>query len=111
MNPSDALGFLGQVGPGAHIEITVQDAGPGIKPEHRAKLFAEPFFTTKVRHRGLGLAVVYRSLFAHRGGIRIDAAAPPATGTGVRIVIPLAAARPAVSAVSAPTYLSAPVRG
>jgi signal transduction histidine kinase len=111
LNPSDALGYLGQVGPGAHIEVSVTDAGPGIKPEHRAKLFAEPFFTTKVRHRGLGLAVVYRTLFAHRGGIRIDAATPPATGTGVRIVIPLAAARPVVSAPSAPHYLNAPARG
>ncbi|HEY2785089.1 MAG TPA: HAMP domain-containing sensor histidine kinase [Fimbriiglobus sp.] len=97
LNPSDAKAFLGQAGPGAHIEVAVQDAGPGIKNEVRAKLFAEPFFTTKVRHRGLGLAVVYRVLYAHRGGIRIEPGLPPDTGTTVRIVIPLAAARPPVA--------------
>jgi signal transduction histidine kinase len=93
---ADARGFLGQVGPGPHIEVAVQDSGPGIRPEVRAKLFVEPFFTTKVRHRGLGLAIVYRTLFAHRGGVRLDPVSPPETGTVARVVIPPAAARPAV---------------
>ena len=109
LNPTDAIGYLGQVGPGAHIELSVQDSGPGIKPDHRTKLFVEPFFTTKVRHRGLGLAIAYRILCAHRGGIRIDPAIPPASGTSVRIVVPLAAARPP-AAVQTPN-LSQSVRG
>lgn len=109
LNPTDAIGYLGQVGPGAHIELSVQDSGPGIKPDHRSKLFVEPFFTTKVRHRGLGLAIAYRILCAHRGGIRIDPAVPPASGTSVRIVVPLAAARPP-AAVQNPN-LSQSVRG
>jgi signal transduction histidine kinase len=94
---ADARSYLGQVGPGPHVEVTVQDSGPGIKPEVRAKLFVEPFYTTKVRHRGLGLAIVYRTLCAHRGGVRIESAAPPETGTVVRVVIPPAVARPAVA--------------
>jgi signal transduction histidine kinase len=96
LNSIDIQGYLGHVAPGAHIEITVQDHGPGIKPDHQTKLFAEPFFTTKVRHRGLGLCIAYRTLFAHRGGIRIDSSTQSPTGTTVRVVIPLAAARPAV---------------
>lgn len=96
LTAADARGFLGQVGPGPHVEVTVQDAGPGIKPEVRGRLFAEPFYTTKVRRRGLGLAVVYRTLSAHRGGVRIEAVPPPDSGTLVRVVIPPAAARPAV---------------
>ena len=111
LNPSDAQGYLGHVGPGAHIELSVLDAGPGIKPENRTKLFVEPFFTTKIRHRGLGLAVVYRTLCAHRGGIRIDPAIAPATGTGVRIVIPLAAARSPVAVVESSPILSHSLRG
>jgi signal transduction histidine kinase len=107
LNPSDSRMYLGAVGIGAHLEIALQDSGPGIKPEHRARLFAEPFFTTKVRHRGLGLAIVYRTLFAHRGGIRIDPAEPPATGTCVRVVIPLAAARPPAT-VPAPALAMSP---
>ena len=109
LNPTDAIGYLGQVGPGAHIELSVQDSGPGIKPDHRTKLFVEPFFTTKVRHRGLGLAIAYRILCAHRGGIRIDPAVPPASGTSVRMVVPLAAARPP-AAIHTPN-LSQSVRG
>ena len=66
------------------------DNGPGIKPEVRRRLFAEPFFTTKVRHRGLGLAVCYRILCAHRGGIQLSPVAAPGTGTQVRVVLPLA---------------------
>jgi signal transduction histidine kinase len=100
LNATDAKAYLGQVGPGAHIEVTVHDTGSGIRPDVRARLFAEPFFTTKVRHRGLGLAIVYRVLHAHRGGVRIDAAVPPDTGTVVRVVVPLAAARPAVVSVA-----------
>jgi signal transduction histidine kinase len=75
--------------------VTVQDTGPGIKPEVRARLFAEPFYTTKVRRRGLGLAIVYRTLSAHRGGVRIEPVPPPDSGTLARVVIP-PAARPAV---------------
>jgi signal transduction histidine kinase len=96
LTAADARGYLGQAGIGPHVEVTVQDSGPGIKPEVRAKLFVEPFYTTKVRHRGLGLAIVYRTLCAHRGGVRLDAAPPPQTGTVARVVLPVAVARPAV---------------
>ena len=51
----------------AHLLVTITDTGSGIKPEVRRRLFVEPFFTTKVRHRGLGLAIAYRILCAHRG--------------------------------------------
>jgi signal transduction histidine kinase len=100
LTEADAQGYLGRPGPGRHIEVTVRDTGCGIEPGVRAKLFAEPFYTTKVRHRGLGLAIAYRILHAHQGGVRIDAATPPDSGTVVRVCIPLAPARPAV--VTAP---------
>lgn len=107
LSATDAKTYLGQVAPGQHVEVTVQDSGPGIKPEVRAKLFVEPFYTTKVRHRGLGLAIVYRTLCAHRSGIRIESVPPPELGTLVRIVIPPAAVRPAV----APSFASTPMIG
>ena len=100
LSTADAKGYLGLVGPGAHIEVAIRDRGTGIKPDVLAKLFAEPFYTTKVRHRGLGLAIVYRILHAHGGGIRIESAAPPETGTVVRIVLPPAAARQSAAAPS-----------
>ena len=49
-------------------------------------MFVEPFFTTKYRHRGLSLAVVYRMLYAHRGGVQADAR--PGQGTIVRLCSP-----------------------
>ena len=89
LSPQDAHGYLGKAEAGPHVEVSVRDRGPGIKPDVRTKLFAEPFFTTKVRHRGLGLAIVFRTLAAHRGGIRIE---PADGGPGLlaRVVVPLA---------------------
>ena len=106
LTAADAGRHLGTARPGRHVRLTVRDAGSGIKPDVRAKLFHEPFFTTKVRHRGLGLAVIYRSLCAHRGGIRIEPS--PSTGAGadagttVRVVLPPAAARVAPVAPRTP---------
>lgn len=99
LNRPEATGFLGKVEAGPHLEVSVRDFGPGIKPDVRKKLFAEPFFTTKVRHRGLGLAIVYRTLYAHCGGIRIEPA-DPGPGTLARIVLPVAGSRTAVVPVS-----------
>ena len=92
LTANDARSFLGKVCLGSYVEIIVSDSGSGMKPDVRAKLFVEPFVSSKVRHRGLGLAIVYRTLIAHHGGIRIDAATP-GPGTIVRVVIPIAAAR------------------
>jgi len=94
LSEPEARSYLGRAGAGAFLRVTITASGTGIKPEHRKRLFVEPFFTTKVRHRGLGLAVAYRILFAHRGGILIDPVPPPGTGTHARVVLPLAAARP-----------------
>jgi signal transduction histidine kinase len=98
LSEADATIFLGKAGIGAHLLVSITDTGIGIKPEVRRRLFAEPFHTTKVRHRGIGLAIVYRILCSHRGGIQIDPVPAPGTGTHVRVVLPLAAARAPVSA-------------
>ena len=108
LSVADAKSYLGQVHPGQHVQLTVRDQGTGIKPETRAKLFVEPFHTTKVRHRGLGLAIVYRTLCAHRGGIRIESAPRPDTGTTVRVVLPPAVA---VRATATPSLSSSTTLG
>lgn len=98
LTEADARSYLGKVAAGPHVLVTVSDTGAGIKPEVRRRLFAEPFFTTKVRHRGLGLAIAYRTLCTHRGGIQLDAVPAPGTGTQVRIVLPLSSGRaPAIT--------------
>lgn len=77
--------FLGDLAPGKSVTLTITDAGAGLPDEVRAKLFVQPFFTTKVGHRGLGLAVAYRELHAHRAGIRFD---DVDAGTSVTIALP-----------------------
>jgi signal transduction histidine kinase len=93
--PGELAGFLGCPATGPHVEVRIADAGPGLTDDARRRMFVEPFFTTKFRHRGLSLAVVYRMLYAHRGGVQVDSR--PGQGTTMRVVLPLAAARvPAV---------------
>jgi len=82
--------FLGNPMPGSFVELRIQDQGTGIKPEIRPRLFVEPFYTTKVRHRGLGLAIIFRILHAHKGGIQIESNGTPGSGTLVRLILPLA---------------------
>ncbi len=54
----------------AQVTITVDDSGPGLSPEVRARLF-EPFFTTKEvgTGTGLGLAIAFGIVNAHGGTI------------------------------------------
>jgi len=50
--------------------IYVADTGPGVPENIRHKIFA-PFFTTKARGTGLGLAVVGKAVNRHRGKLFI----------------------------------------
>jgi len=52
------------------IQITAQDNGIGIKQEHKDKIF-KPFFTTKQKGTGLGLPMVYKIVFSHKGTINL----------------------------------------
>lgn len=51
--------------------IIVEDNGPGIDPELKKNIF-EPFFSTKEKGTGLGLASVYAVVEAHHGTINVE---------------------------------------
>jgi signal transduction histidine kinase len=89
LSDEQAREYLGAASAGPFVELRISDEGPGIRNDHRKKLFVEPFFTTKVRHRGLGLPVVLRVLTALRGGVRYEVSA---RGSAFHVVLPLAAA-------------------
>ncbi|MBP8130751.1 MAG: GAF domain-containing protein [Candidatus Hydrogenedentes bacterium] len=52
------------------IEVRVTDTGPGIAQQDAANVFL-PFFSTKERGMGLGLAIANRIMKQHKGDIRL----------------------------------------
>lgn len=84
----DCLELLGSASAGSHVEIAIADSGRGFSAEARRRVFAEPFFSTKPRHRGLGLASVYGLLNNYGGGIRLEHGLP--SGALVRAYLPIA---------------------
>jgi two-component system nitrogen regulation sensor histidine kinase GlnL len=67
--------------------IQVADDGVGISESTRAKLFT-PFFTTKDKGLGLGLALCHRIMEEHKGSIHV--ASEPPKGTVVSCFLPIA---------------------
>ncbi|MFY8202155.1 MAG: sensor histidine kinase, partial [Pirellula staleyi] len=55
----------------AHIRIT--DQGPGLSDEQRLRIF-EPFYTTKTKGTGLGMAICHRIIDSHGGRIFVGTA-------------------------------------
>jgi len=69
----------------ARVEIT--DTGCGISPENMKKLFT-PFFSTKTKGTGLGLAAIQRILERHKGKIKVRSRV--GQGTTFIVSLPLA---------------------
>jgi two-component system nitrogen regulation sensor histidine kinase NtrY len=67
------------------VAIDVDDDGPGVPEDARARIF-DPYFTTRTEGTGLGLAIVKKIVVEHGGAISCDAA--PIGGARFRIVLP-----------------------
>lgn len=73
------------------IEIAVKDEGPGIAPEHHARIFERFYRIDRGRSRevggtGLGLAIVKHIVREHRGRVSLDS--HPGKGSVFRLAIP-----------------------
>ena len=90
-DPGDALP------PGEYVKIEVADQGTGISEENIKRIF-NPFFTTKARGTGLGLATAYSIVKRHEGAITVDST----SGKGTTVSIYLPAAEKTVQEFPAP---------
>lgn len=73
--------------PGKYVRIEVQDQGSGIPPKDLKTIF-EPYFSTKNKGHGLGLAVVFSIIRKHNGWIVVRSE----TGKGTSFIFFLPAA-------------------
>jgi len=75
-SPQGAFIEVGVEVQGDDLVVAVDDAGPGVPDEIRARIF-EPFFTTKPEGvgTGLGLAISHKIMTDHHGSLRVSAAA------------------------------------
>jgi len=80
------------------VVVTVTDIGSGIPADVLPRIW-EPFFTTKSKGTGLGLATVYAVVKKHGGNITVDSA--PGKGTTFTLTLP--AATSAVKLTENPT--------
>ncbi|TCO93472.1 PAS domain S-box-containing protein [Chthoniobacter flavus] len=70
---------------GRWVKISLQDQGIGIPEEYLKKIF-DPYFTTKPKGSGLGLATAYSIVKNHHGVIAVDS--KPGEGSTFTICLP-----------------------
>jgi PAS domain S-box-containing protein len=71
--------------PGRYIGISITDQGIGIAEKYLSKIF-DPYFTTKQKGSGLGLATTYSIIKRHDGYISVES--KPGVGTTSHIYLP-----------------------
>ena len=87
-NTVPAISVEGTIDPARTVQqVIVSDNGPGIAPGAEARMF-RPFFTTKARGTGLGLALVQKIVVTHNG--RVMVANSPQGGARFTVTLPLA---------------------
>lgn len=72
---------------GPAVVLEISDSGTGIPAQELPKIF-EPFYTTRTKGTGLGLAVSYSIIEQHHGELAVRSA--PGEGTTFRIKLPVA---------------------
>lgn len=83
-------------GPEGGVRLVVEDNGSGIAPDDLPRIFT-PFFTTKERGTGLGLALVQKTAVVHDG--QVEVRSEPGQGASFTLVLP---ARPGATATVPP---------
>ncbi len=79
-----------------YVKLTVKDSGIGIPEKNLQKIF-DPYFTTKDKGNGLGLATAYSIIKKHEGLIRVESTV--GEGTTFFISIPASDKKPSAGTV------------
>jgi two-component system C4-dicarboxylate transport sensor histidine kinase DctB len=92
LNAAQAMHGNGRIETRARVEpeaivLAIRDTGPGIAPEHLARVF-DPFFTTKAAGQGTGLGLAISYEIVHELGGSMRAANDPRGGARFEIVLP-----------------------
>jgi signal transduction histidine kinase len=66
--------------------VTIADTGQGIPPDRLSRIF-DPFYTTKEKGLGLGMAITHRIIDDHKGSI--DVQSQVGLGTTFTIHLPV----------------------
>jgi PAS domain S-box-containing protein len=73
------------LGTGRFVKVTLTDEGIGIPEENLGRIF-DPYFTTKQKGSGLGLATSYSIIKNHGGSVSVESR--PGQGTTLRVNLP-----------------------
>jgi PAS domain S-box-containing protein len=76
--PGDDASLPLELGGRDAVLITIQDSGVGISEQYLSKIF-DPYFTTKEKGSGLGLATTYSIVKNHGGLVRVKSAVDAGT--------------------------------
>ena len=96
---------------GANLEVTVEDTGPGVPPEHLLHIFDKFYRVDRRKEKGvkggmgLGLAITKGLIDAHGG--RIWATNRPQGGLRVSFTIPVSGSQPVADSSTIPTPVGA----
>lgn len=100
LRPGGTVTVRSRPGPSGEVVVEVQDDGPGIPAEVRAKIF-DVFYSGRGGGTGLGLAIAQQIVTHHGGAIEVDS--EEGRGTTFRIRLPRRQARRTAAATAAHT--------
>jgi PAS domain S-box-containing protein len=91
--------------PGSYVALTIEDNGVGIPEACLNKIF-DPYFTTKKKGSGLGLATSYSIIRNHQGQILVTSTV--GKGTRFALYFPALTARPAAETAGLTAHAAVP---
>ncbi len=103
---NDAL--IPDLAPGDYVRLRIRDEGVGI-PEKYVKRIFDPYFTTKPKGNGLGLATAYSIIKNHNGLMTVESEVH--VGTTFTIYLPAAAATEEDLPMETPARVTSEIKG